>query len=307
MLTSNFSAQYGHNSGAQIEVVSKSGTESFHGAAWEFFRNSYFNAKNYFAPNVPFENQHQFGAAIGGPIIKHKVFFFGSYQGLTNHQQAVSNTSIVPTAAERSGDFTGLSTALVDPTDPITGLPLTDPMTGKPCVQANIIAVSCISPVAVNLLKYVPQSPTGTVVTLGSSPILNNLGNIRVDWNQSTKNLIFGHYYQDQTSYDSPFDQFATLSQAYSNEPTSVKTQNTVFNDIYTFTPSVINQAVFSILNTTSVTTPTVIQNASLGMNLPQYAAAASSFNIASDFSIGSYGPNLFSGINYQVADNFPG
>jgi hypothetical protein len=125
-----------------------------------------------------------------------------------------------------------------------------------------------------------------------------------MDWNQSAKNLIFGHYYQDQTSYDSPFDQFATISQAYSNETTSVKTQDTVINDIYTFTPSLINQATFAVLNTTSVTTPTVIQNSSLGMNLPQYAAAAPSFSVASDFSIGSYGPNMFAGINYQVADN---
>src|ERR1035437_5312007 len=304
MLTSNFSAEYGHNSGAQVEVVSRAGTESFHGAAWEFFRNSYFNAKDYFAPNVPFENQHQFGAAFGGPIIKHKVFFFGSYQGLTNHQQAVANVSLVPTAAERSGDFTGLSATLVDPTDPITGLPLADPTTGNPCVQANVLAAGCISPVAVNILKYIPESTTGTVVQLGSSPILDNLGNIRVDWNQSTKNLIFGHYYQDQTSYDSPFDQFATISQAYSNETTSVKTRDTAINDIYTFTPSITNQAIFSILNTTSVTTPTVIQNSALGMNLPQYAAAAPSFSVASDFSIGSYGPNMFTGINYQVADN---
>lgn len=304
MLTSNFSAQYGHNSGAQIEVVSRAGTESFHGAAWEFFRNSYFNAKDYFAPNVPFENQNQFGAALGGPIIKRKVFFFGSYQGLTNHQQAVANVSIVPTTVERGGDFTGSGTTLVDPTDPITGLPLTDPTTGNPCVQANVIAPGCISPVAVNILKFIPESDTGTVVQLGSSPIINNTGNIRVDWNQSTKNLIFGHYYQDQTSYDSPFDQFATISQAYSNETTSVKTQDTVINDIYTFTPSLINQATFAVLNTTSVTTPTVIQNSSLGMNLPQYAAAAPSFSVASDFSIGSYGPNMFTGINYQVADN---
>src|SRR5665213_2626319 len=85
MLTSNFSAEYGHNSGAQVEVISKAGTDSFHGAAWEFFRNSYFNAKDYFAPNVPFENQHQFGAALGGPILKQKLFFFASYQGLTDH------------------------------------------------------------------------------------------------------------------------------------------------------------------------------------------------------------------------------
>ena len=102
-----FQAEYGHNSGAQVEVVSKAGTDQFHGAAWEFLRNGDFNAKDYFAPNVPFENQNQFGAAIGGPIIRRKLFFFGSYQGLTNHQEAESVQALVPSAAERNGDFTG--------------------------------------------------------------------------------------------------------------------------------------------------------------------------------------------------------
>ena len=118
MLTSNFSAEYGHNSGAQVQVVSRSGTDSFHGAAWEFLRNDDMNAKDYFAPSVPFEVQNQFGAAIGGPIIRQKLFFFASYQGLTNHQEAESVQAVVPSAAERSGDFTSSSTTLVDPTDP---------------------------------------------------------------------------------------------------------------------------------------------------------------------------------------------
>src|SRR5665213_2065805 len=183
MLTSNFSAEYGHSSGAQVEVVSKAGTDSFHGAAWEFLRNDALNARDYFAPNVPTEKQNQFGVAVGGPIIKRKAFFFGSYQGLTDHGQATSVQALVPSAAERSGNFTGSGTPpLSDPKDPITGLPLTD-ANGNPCVAGNMIAPGCISPVAVNLLKYIPQSASGTVTSLASSPILNNTGNIRVDWN----------------------------------------------------------------------------------------------------------------------------
>src|SRR6185312_14424579 len=168
-------------------------------AAWEFLRNDALNAKDYFATKVPSQKQNQFGGVVGGPILKRKVFFFASYQGLTNHQQAVSVQALVPSAAERGGDFTALSTKLVDPTDAITGLPLTDP-NGNPCVSGNIIAPGCISPVAVNLLKYVPESPTGTVVALAASPISDQLGSIRIDWNQSAKNLIFGHYFQDNVS-----------------------------------------------------------------------------------------------------------
>lgn len=303
MLTSNFSAEYGHNSGAQVEVVSRAGTDSFHGAAWEFFRNSYFNAKDYFAPYVPFENQHQFGAALGGPILKHKLFFFASYQGLSNHRQAESAQALVPSAAERSGDFTGDSITLVDPTDPITGLPLTDPTTGAPCVSGNVISPGCISPVAVNVLKYVPESTTGTVVSLASSPVLDNNGNLRMDWNQSANNLIFGHYYQDETSFSDPFAAYDDIA-GYNTEDYFVKTQNAVVNDIYTFTPSIINQAIFAVLNTTSSSTLTVIHNSALGINIPQYAQAAPTINVGSDFSLGSYGPVQFTGINYQIADN---
>ena len=115
ILTSNFSAEYGHNAGAQIEVVSRAGTDKLHGAAWEFLRNAVFNAKDYFATSVPSEVQNQFGAAAGGPIIKRKVFVFGSYQGLTNQQETTPTVAVVPSTAERNGDFTGDNVPLVNP------------------------------------------------------------------------------------------------------------------------------------------------------------------------------------------------
>ncbi|MHB1953793.1 MAG: TonB-dependent receptor [Sulfobacillus sp.] len=301
MLTSNFSAEYGHNSGAQVEVISRAGTDSFHGAAWEFLRNNAFNARDYFAPNIPSEKQNQFGAAIGGPITKRKAFFFGSYQGLTDHAQAVSRQALVPSAAERSGNFTGLKTTLVDPKDPITGLPLTN-ASGIPCVVGNQITQGCISPVAVNLLKYIPQSPSGTVVSLAASPILDNTGSLRLDWNQSNKDLIFGHYYQDDTSYSNPFG-LGDIT-GYGGQSNFVKTQDAVINDIYTFTPTIINQAIFSVLNTTSNLSVPARANSSLGINLPQYVSAGVSVNVADNFIIATGGPSVFSGINYQFADN---
>jgi hypothetical protein len=76
--TANFSAEYGRNPGSQVNVVSKSGTNSFHGSVWEFLRNDALNARNFFASTVPAEKQNQFGGAAGGPIIKDKWFFFGS-------------------------------------------------------------------------------------------------------------------------------------------------------------------------------------------------------------------------------------
>ena len=189
MLTTNFPAEYGHNPGAQVEIVSKAGTNHFHGAAWEYWRNSDMNAKNYFTTSVPFQNQNQFGAAIGGPIKKDKLFFFGSYQGLTDHYSVPPNAAFSPGMNERAGNFAADSVTLVDPINPLTSDPYIDPSTLQPCVVANVISAGCISPVATNFLKFVPLPPmptdtVGPLVTPAPSPFSVNTYNLRLDWNQ---------------------------------------------------------------------------------------------------------------------------
>ena len=118
--THNFSAEYGRNPGSQVNVVSKAGTNEFHGAAWEFLRNDALNARNFFSPSVPSLKQNQFGAAAGTRIIKDKLFVFGTYEGLRDHRQAQTVESFLPSAAERAGDFTASGSTLNNPVDPIT-------------------------------------------------------------------------------------------------------------------------------------------------------------------------------------------
>src|SRR5204863_3265882 len=120
-------AEYGRNPGSQVTVVSKSGANSLHGSAWEFLRNNNLNARNTFSPRVPALHQNQFGAAAGGPVIRNKIFFFGSYQALTDHREAQSVQALVPSAAQRAGDFTALRTTLTNPLDAVTGAPFTSP------------------------------------------------------------------------------------------------------------------------------------------------------------------------------------
>lgn len=306
ILTQNFSAEYGHSPGSQVEVLSKAGTNSFHGAAWEFLRNNALNARDFFAPTVPTQKQNQFGAAAGGRIIKNKIFIFGSYQGLTNHQQAVSHVANVPSAAERTGDFTALSTTLVDPIDPLTGLPLTD-HNGRPCVAGNVISLGCISPVATNLLHYIPQSPSGQVVSLGSSPITENVGEVRGDWNLSDKHHLFGHYYQNENDSTDPFS--GGNLPGYVSTSFTVSTKQATVNDTYSFSPSLINQAIFSVLDSRSnEQNNETINPTSLGINLPQYLPNGGIFvNIGgggSDVALGTNIPTTFSGISYQIRDN---
>ena len=105
VLTNTFDAEYGRNSGAVVNVVTKSGTNNFHGNAYEFFRNKSLNAKGFFDTTKPDYLQNQFGATLGGPIRKDKTFFFVSYEGDRLRKGDSSDTVAVPSAPERIGDF----------------------------------------------------------------------------------------------------------------------------------------------------------------------------------------------------------
>ena len=99
----NFSAEYGNAGGGVVNVVTKSGTNELHGSAFEFLRNGVLNARNFFAPKQDTLKRNQFGGAVGGPIVKDKLFFFGTYQGTRTRIAPAGIVSFVPTAAERTG------------------------------------------------------------------------------------------------------------------------------------------------------------------------------------------------------------
>ena len=171
--TSNFGADIGKG-GAVVNVVTKSGTNTFHGSAFEFLRNAAMDAKNFFddpnSPIPPFK-QNQFGGTIGGPIIKNKTFFFVDYQG-TRISQSQTFISTVPTGAERSGDFSDLYVR--DDQGNIVGGQLYDPLTTdlntnvRQPFPGNIIPSclgstrrsttggSCLDPAALNVMNLYP-------------------------------------------------------------------------------------------------------------------------------------------------------
>ncbi len=102
------------------------------------------------------------------------------------------------------------------------------------------------------------------------SPILDNNGNVRVDWNKSSRNLIYGHYFQDNTSYSTPLAGGNIVG--YMGQNYTIKRQDGAMNDIYAFTPTLLDQALFSVLNSTSKQAEsTTISNESLGIDLPNY------------------------------------
>jgi hypothetical protein len=309
--TANFDAEYGHNSGSQTAALSKSGSNQFHGDAWEFLRNDVLNARNFFASTVPALKENQFGGTGGGPIRKDRAFYFGSFQALIDHPQSVANEAFVPSSAERTGDFQDLlpGTVLTDPINPLTGNPYTTP-TGAPCVAGNIIDPSCLSPVAKNLLQYIPESPTGTFVSLAASPVhdYNYFG--RLDLNLSPKNVIFGDAYIDHNTHSDPTG--AGNVTTFTHFSFVQETDMVTVNDTYTFSPTLVNQFLASYLRTTSnqVATP-YITNSALGINMPQYTSQGSiSLNVGGSLLLGG-GPvsgvsqTQFLNNNYEIRDSF--
>ena len=143
VITNGYSADLGRTAGGVIDMITKSGTDSFHGSLFEFFRNQHVDAKNFFAGPGPTPDykQNQFGGSIGGPIKKGKTFFFGDYEG-SRVRQGITYTSSVPTLAMRQGNFSGVANVF----NPI----------GRTLFLNGQIPQSLINPAGQNLVNLYP-------------------------------------------------------------------------------------------------------------------------------------------------------
>ena len=108
---SNFTAEYGNAAGGIVNIVTRSGTNQIRGSVFEFLRDGSLNARNFFAPEKDTLKRNQFGGSAGGPILRDRLFYFGTYQGTRIRSEAAGRVAFVPTAAERAGDFSSLSDA----------------------------------------------------------------------------------------------------------------------------------------------------------------------------------------------------
>jgi len=186
--TNGYSAEYGRSAGAQVNVITRSGTNELHGFGYEYLRNRIFDARNFFdGSNKPQLIRSQFGGGIGGPLIHNRTFFFVDYDGLRG-DQGYSRLATVPTAAERSGNLAGLATVL-------------NPYTGRPFVGKQIPS-SLISPLALQILNLYPLPSSGASAgNYLAQPVGNDTldqYNIRVDHkfndlNQLTLRYSYGH------------------------------------------------------------------------------------------------------------------
>lgn len=178
-----------------VVVVTKSGTNTFHGSAFWDWNGSDLNARNFFFSTVPFNNFDDFSGNAGGPIKKNKLFFFADYEALRSRGQSVL-TANVPVPGWRSGDFSGLSKAIVNP---FTGQPFPD----------NRIPASLISPVSQNAQSFFFPSPnygsaglqSGNWRDLLPSTSSSDTGDGRIDYKISDRDSVFGRFtYHANTS-----------------------------------------------------------------------------------------------------------
>lgn len=192
VLANSYSAEFGRGGGAQVTVSTKSGTNEFHGAAWEFLRNDKLDAQDFFgnrdAPRPPFR-RNQFGGTFGGPVIRDATFFFVAYEGIRRRQQFTSLQQ-VPTEAFRRGDFSAITTPLRDPQNPLSGT-----------FPGNIIPQNRINPIARKILDRgsFPLPTPGLQFPSNFravNPFPNDVNqyNMRMDHRMSSANSFFGRY-----------------------------------------------------------------------------------------------------------------
>jgi len=263
--TSTYDASYGRNPGANVNVVTKSGSNAFHGSLFEFFRNSDLNARDFFYNrDVPASSkvpqvlkQNQFGGSFGGPIKKDKLFFFGSYQGTRQRNGIAAGGSATPTlppipGGDRSGPGfqAALGAALCPQNHP--GDPRYLSSFGIPFAMEMACDGSNISPVAMNLLRvklpgggyYMPGSTNGTFQQANLSLPSIYTGNQYLangDWLINSKNTLAMRYFFTEDPQTTPFSisniPGTPSSSYYANTDSSVKlttlVTNTFINELH--------------------------------------------------------------------------
>ena len=209
VLTSNYSAEYGKTSGGVINAITRSGTNQFHGSAYEFLRNSALDARNYFdAATIPPFRQNQFGVSGGGPIVKNHTFIFGDYEGI-RESKGVTTSNVVPSTNARNG-ILNIDASKAFPSG-CTSNGVTGNFNGtnyKQCVIASP------DPSAVKYLQFFPL-PTGAATQNGlgntftssfaaQRVLSENFFTTRADHKFTDKDAIFGTYVYDKTPYTLP-------------------------------------------------------------------------------------------------------
>ncbi len=236
ILTNTANAEFGHSTGSTTNIITRSGGNEFHGGAWEFLRNDALDASNAISRSVEPLKRNQFGGTFGGPVKEERTFFFGYYEGIRN-RRGESTLTAVPTALERTGDFSQ------------SGGPLINEFDGTEFANDKL---PFINPISQALLAFYPLpnapgiGPNAYIASQTEAETTDQFG-IRVDHYLSARDVLNFRYIFTQTTASFP------LSTAGANVPgfpvgEDQRAQNFVFQQTHTFSPVIVGQVRLSFL-----------------------------------------------------------
>ena len=236
ILTLDAPPEFGAFAGSTTSVATRSGGNQFHGSAYEFFRNNELDARNFFSPSVEPLKQNQYGVTAGGPIKKDKLFVFGYYEGFRN-RQGVTYTSTVPTQAEHNGDFSGLSS------------PLMNYAAGGVLVPGGKVPASSFSPIGVAVAKLYPVGNLSPTI-YSTDPVTHNdtdQTGIRADYARSVEDQYFLRYAWSQGTNLNPISLRGSPLPGFPTQD-DLTTHSAAITNTRSFSPTLSNSARISFL-----------------------------------------------------------
>ncbi len=311
--TSNYPAQYGGKAGGVVNIVTKSGTNSFHGDVFEFNRNAIFNARNTFAASRDPLKRNQFGGVAGGPVTiphvyngRNRLFFFTGYQGTTIRTVNNTQSAYVPTQANARGDFS----ALLDPSSPAnpTGksVAIFDPSTGA-AFPGNILPPGKLSPASLAFLKYLPVSAGDSLIFYGL-PVRQNFNEItvRADYSISSRDRLTARYFFDRFTNAGYLDSRNYLADSSSS---TIPFHNALLSETHIFGPGILNIFRATLSREVSDREPPAasINPRMLGVSIyqPPGVSVLDGITVSGYFSVSQEDPARFARSEYMLSDEF--
>jgi hypothetical protein len=298
--TSNYSAEYGENAGGVVNVITRSGTNNFHGDAFEFVRNPVFNAQNYFAtPTTPDRiKRNQYGGTVGGPIIRDKTFFFLGYQRTAFRNLVLGSSKVVGQTDITNFLATGGPGGTAGILDPGVAKMLgIDPTTGA--YLGSAAKFSLAGPI-----------PTGSNPTVAfSKPDIENYdsGMGRIDHSIGKNDKITGRYEFDRFTKAPVFNPLELV--AYTDATFSIEAQNALIHETHIFSPSLINDFRMSYSREVSVRGPapnavSLATFETVPLPFEPKPAAIQGIGVQNGFSFGDNPAGVFTRNNFTYADD---
>ena len=304
--TSNFSAEYGENSSGVVSVVTKSGTNAFHGDAFEFVRNAVFDARNFFSATRDPLKRNQFGGTIGGPVVKGKLFFFGGYQGTISRDSVGGQSAYTVTPADAAGNFSSLLSAS-NPANPLgRAITVRDPNNSNQPFPGNQIPITRLDPASFGLMKYLPASSSPTGLVFYSEPTDQTFKEYvaRADYSPSTNDRFT--YRVNENFFSTPTVLVPTniLTYLYGDND---KSFNSVLGETHIFSSNLLNDFRFggTYIHTTRINPPNSPNMADLGATIPWEAPNKGSdgWTVSGYFGLGQNGQAEFGRFTFDLYD----